>query len=671
MTNLKTILMLLFIMAFSIAGAQKMELGKVTIEELQQQNHPLDPSAVAAILFKKGETVLEYSENKGFTMVTKVKTKIKIYKKEGYEWANHKISYYLINDSRETASFSDAITYNLESGKIVKTKLKSDGEFDEKINKYWGRKKITMPNVKEGSIIEFEYTINSPNYGSLPDWDFQSSIPVDYSEYKTYIPEYFTYNASQKGYVFPKLTVEKSNKSIIFNNKEHVDNGNVTRTVFSQDKVEYTETKNTYIAVNLPALKDEDYVNNIDNYTSSISHELSIVKYPNSPMKNYSTDWETVTKTIYKNDDFGNELDKSGYFEDDINLLIGKITIPEEKIAAIFNYVKENVHWNEFNGYSCNDGVRKAYKDKTGNVAEINLMLTAMLRFAGITANPVLVSTRANGISLFPNRNAFNYVIAAVEIKGGLILLDATDKYSVPNVLPLRDLNWFGRLIRKDGTSAEINLMPGILSKETINMLYSVNAKGEITGKIRRQLADHSALAFRQENITTNKDTYLENLENQNNKIEIDEYKRENDLDLSKPIVESYSFKDLNGTEIIRDKIYIQPELFFNESVNPFKQEKREYPVDFGYPTEVKYNINIDMPEGYMVETLPAGINLVMEDQLGGFKYATATAGNKIQISATFTINQAIVSTEYYEILKDFFQKRIDKQNEKIVLKKV
>jgi hypothetical protein len=63
----------------------------------------------------------------------------------------------------------------------------------------------------------------------------------------------------------------------------------------------------------------------------------------------------------------------------------------------------------------CNEGVKKAYKDKTGNVAEINLMLTAMLRYAGLNANPVLVSTRSNGIAIFPNRTAFNYVIAAVE----------------------------------------------------------------------------------------------------------------------------------------------------------------------------------------------------------------------------------------------------------------
>ena len=149
-------------------------------------------------------------------------------------------------------------------------------------------------------------------------------------------------------------------------------------------------------------MKEEAYVNNIDNYSSSISHELAMTNYPNTPMKYYSTDWESVVKTIYKDDDFGPELNKTGYFEEDVNKLLTGLNTMPEKIAAIFNYVKTTVKWNNYKGYSCNDGVRKAYKDKTGNTAEINLMLTAMLRYAGMNANPVLLSTRDNGIALFP-----------------------------------------------------------------------------------------------------------------------------------------------------------------------------------------------------------------------------------------------------------------------------
>jgi transglutaminase-like putative cysteine protease len=667
-------IILFFTVFFFNANAQNFELGKVSIAELEEKEHTKDPSASAAILFKKGKMSIEYNKSEGFVMVTEVKTRIKIYKKEGYDWANQKVRYYLGNNSKENVSFTDAVTYNLADGKIEKTKLKSDGTFDEIINRYWGQKKITMPNVKEGSVIEFQYTIRSLSVGRPREYNFQTSIPVNYSEYRTFIPQYFIYNANQKGFVFPKVTVEKKPKTIKFlemeNKQAGISSSNVNA-AFYESTLEYEETRTTYLAENLPAIKEEAFVNNIDNYTSSLVQELSMTQYPNQPLKPYSTDWKSVVKTIYQYDDFGPELDKTGYFEDDINTLIKGLNTQEEKVAAIFNYVKSSVKWNDYYGYDCNDGVKKAYKDKTGNVAEINLMLTAMLRYAGISANPVLLSTRSNGVALFPNRTAFDYVIAAVETQDGLVLLDATEKYSLPNVLPLRDLNWFGRLIRKDGTSIEVDLTPKTLSKEIVNTSVAVNSNGTITGKIRKQLTDHEALYFRQKNIITSKDNYLEDLENKNNSIEISDYVRENDLNLTKPIVETYTFKDTKDFESINGKIYISPLLFLSTKVNPFKQEVREYPIDFGYPIENKYNIMIEIPEGYVVETLPASMNIATGDNIGTFKYVIGATGNKIQISITSDINTAIVSADYYPMLKEFFQKMIDKQNEKIVLKKV
>ena len=655
----KLFLLVLFVFLFSKANAQNFELGKVSIEELQEKTHPKDNAAVAAILFKKGKTSYDYSKSNGFIMNTEVQTRIKIYKKEGYEWANQKGKYYLGNGSKENVTFSDAITYNLVDGKIEKTKLSKEGEFDEVVNRYWGQKKISMPNVQEGSVIEFEYTIKTPYVGSPKDWSFQASIPVNYSEYRTFIPEYYTFNVNYKGFIFPKVRDEGAGLM-----KGKASN-------YSQSKLSYEETKTTYLAENLPAMKEEAYVNNIENYTSSLIQELSLIKYPNQPLKSLSTDWKSVAKTIYDYDDFGLELEKTGYFENDVNAVIAGLNTPEEKVVAIFNFVKATVKWNNYYGYSCNDGVKKAYKDKTGNIAEINLMLTAMLRYAGLTANPVLLSTRSNGVAVFPNRTAFDYVIAAIETPSGLVLLDATEKFSLPNVLPLRDLNWFGRLIRKDGTSTEVSLTPTTLSRETVNMNAVVSKEGFISGKLRKQLTDQEALAFRQKFTVLKEDTYLEELESDNNSIEVNEYSRENDLDLSKPIVESYAFKDIKDFERINDKIYIAPSLFLGIKENPFKQELREYPVDFGFPVQSKYNITIEIPEGYAVETLPIGLNIAGVDGIGTFKYVIANTGNKVQIIMTSEISKAIVSADYYQALKEFFQKILDKQNEKIILKKV
>jgi len=651
------------------AKAQKFEAGKVSVAELQENEHPKDPSAVAAVLFEKGQDHLEYNQSTGFELITTVTVRVKIYKKEGYQWANKTVKYFIGGSSKEKISFDDVATYNLVDGKIEKTKMKGDGLFEEKVNKYWASKKIALPNVKEGSVIEYTYKIISPNFMRFPDWAFQTTIPVNFSEYKTFIPEYFVYSPNQRGFIFPKVATEKSTKSINFTIKDR-GLGVAVKTSISYEKVDYEETRTTYTAENLPAMVDEAYVNNIKNYTSAVSHELSMTKFPNVPLKSYSTNWEAVVKEIYKLDDFGSELDKSGYFEQAVIALTKGLTDRESIIAAIFNHVKMNVKWNDYYGYSCDEGVNAAYKNRTGNVAEINLMLTAMLRFAGLDANPILISTRSNGISYFPNRTAFNYVIAGVETMEGLILLDATDKFSRPDVLPLRDLNWFGRLIRKDGTSLQVNLTPKNISKEISYMNVVLKNDGSAEGKIRKQFTDYEALAYREKAVGSNMDSFVEELENDNNSIQISEYVRDNDLELSKPLVESFSFRDSKNIEVIDNKMYLSPLLFLADRENPFKQEKREYPIDFGYPSEMKYNINIEIPQGYTVESLPKSINLLTGDEIGSFKYAIGNTDNKIQLSITSNINAAIVPADYYDVLKDFYQKVIEKQNEKIVLRK-
>jgi hypothetical protein len=664
---------LLFFFSFFNLTAQEFKLGKVSIAELQEKVHPKDSSASAAILYKRGKSRLEYDQTDGtFVTVTEVETRIKIYKKDGYNWANQEVIYYSGTGGREKVTFSDANTFNLVNGKIEKTKLQSDGSFDEIINKFRSRKKIAMPNVKEGSVIEFRYLIRS-DFREIRDWDFQTSIPVNYSEFSTYIPEYYVYNSRQKGYVFPKVVSEKNNKSINFLSKERQSSGgfSAVTTTYSSDKVDYMETKTTYTAENFPAMKDEAFVNNIDNYTSSVQHELSMTKFPNQPSKLFSADWNSVVKTIYDYDSFGPELNKTGYFENDVKAIVAGLNSPEEKILAILNHVKSTVKWNGYTGYDCDLGVKKAYKEKTGNIGDINLMLTAMLRYSGLEANPVLVSTRSNGIAIFPNRTAFNYVIAAVETQNGNILLDASDRFSVPNILPFRTLNWLGRLIRKDGTSEEINLMPEKVSNDIVFMSYAVDADGKVSGKTRKQCTDHNAMSYRSGIDGVKEDSYLEKLENENNKIEISEYSRTNEKEILLPAIETYSFRGENLTEVIGGKIYLNPMLFYANTTNSFKQEVREYPVDFGYPFSDRYNITIQIPEGFAVETLPAPAAVAMEDNLGSFKFNIAVSGNTLQLAIVHQINEAIVSADKYEMLKEYYKTMIAKESEKIVLKRI
>lgn len=664
------VLALFFILGTVKYHAQKRELGAVTQAELNEKVHPNDTSAVAAVLYEQGKTHFDYSQEEGFKVVTDVEVKIKIYKKEGYHWANKSVSFYVGGDSDEVVSFSKAVTYNLVDGKIEKTKLKSEGEFIEKSNKFWFRKKITMPNVKVGSIIEYKYTITSPYTSTFPEWNFQNEIPVNYSEYTTLIPEYYFYNVYRKGSLVPIETKNSVSRSIMLSNRVLVNDGVSTKYNRNNETVNYTENQTVYKLENSPALREESLVNNIDNYRATIQHELSGRQMPQGMFESFSTTWEDVAKKIYENEDFGTQLDKNNYYEEDLKAILQGIETREEKVAAILKFVQSRMTWNEYNSYLCDVGVKKAYQDKTGNSAEINLMLVSMLRFAGFDANPVLVSTRSNGIALFPSRTAFNFVIAEIIFDNDRILLDATSKIAAPNILPLYDLNWLGRSIRKTGTSENVDLMPKMISNDVVNMLATIDAQGQVTGKIREQYFDYNALRFREKYSELSQDSYLDNLEKRHKGLEIAEYEIVNKNEISEPIIEKYSFKSDNLTEIIGDKIYIQPLLYLSETENPFKQETREYPIDFSYPFKDKYMVSITIPDGYQIESIPKSISLAMDGDYGSFSLSASNSDKNIQITVSLSINASIVPAQDYDILKEFFKVIIEKQNEKIVLKK-
>jgi hypothetical protein len=661
---------LAFLVVFSVcySHAQQFEMGKVSKGELEQKTHPLEADADAAILYESGSTYMDFNETDGFTLITESEVRIKIYTKEGYDWANKSVRYYIGANPAEKVSFSKAVTYNLVNGAIEKTKLKSEGEFEEKVNKFWAVKKITMPNVKEGSVIEYKYKIVSPYKSNFPTWTFQNTIPVNNSKYVTKIPEYYVYKANFRGFVFPVKQETSENKSYSFTTKER-STGKATSTEFTNESIQYKENITTYSAEKVPSMKDEDYVSNIRNYISSVEHELSMTRFPNAPIKNISMDWDDVVKSIYDAEDFGGELKKNGYFEQDLPTVIAGLTTSEEKTIAIFNFVKSRMNWNEYFGYTCDDGVKKAYKDKVGNTAEINLMLTAMLRAAGVPANPVLISTRSNGVAIFANRSAFNYVVCAVEANNKVVLFDATDKYALPNIMPVRALNWTGRIIRENGSSAPVDLMPTSNSKDVINVMASIESNGKFTGKVRDQYFDYNAFLYRSNFVGLSKETYLEKLEKKYTGIEVDEYTAVSD-DFSKPVTENFSFVHNNVSEVIGDKIYFPALLFFTSDENPFKQDKREYPVDFVFPHQDKYAFTVVIPAGYAVESLPAPIAISMGD-LGNFKFNINATPTQIQIASTLDINEAIVGPEDYDTLKTFYKTMIEKQNEKIVLKKI
>lgn len=500
-------IMFLVVIPLSKGNAQEFKLGKVAIKELEEKAYPNDTTAAAAILFNTARTFFTYDIKNEFSINTENTFRIKIYKKEGLSRANFKLPYRtgyetLHNDRVE---FEDCVTYNLENGKVIKTKLNSEGSFKVTINKYWKEASITMPNVKLGSVIEFKYILKSENIVEFPKFNFQNDIPVNYSEYNTEIPGFFIYKAIKNGSLELQAESKIASGSLTYNKKD-----DPTRT----ESVNFEQVVSKYVAQNIPALKEESFVDNVENYRLVIHNELEKTQFYNEPVKDYSTTWEGVAKTIYDDKDFGKELKERDYIAQDLARILKNVESKNERLDVIFKFVQNKMNWNNKKGYYTDKGVKQAYLDGTGNVAEINFILIAMLNFAGITTNPVLLSTLENGVPVFPNRTIFNYVIAAAELDGKQILWDATNKFTTNNILPTYTLNCTGRLLRDNGTSEIIDLEPKFLSNEIINIMVSLSENGVLSGKCRMQKYDYEAFKFREIYTNINQQNYLEKLEN-------------------------------------------------------------------------------------------------------------------------------------------------------------
>lgn len=641
---IKKSLTILVLFVATLTTAQEVEFGSVSKEELMEKEYVNDPSAPAAILYKN-----HYTYYLGADLATEIHERIKIYSKEGFDYATEYINLFKGRYDEETVGRIKAVTYNLVDGKIVEDKLEKDQIFKTEASYNYNRVSFTMPNVKEGSIIEFKYKITSPFIWNIDEFRFQYDIPVKNMVAEIRTPKGFIFNQTPKGYlsVFP------------------------TRSMKKDHRVGMDVVINKYFMNNVPAMKEEKYVDNIDNYRSGVMFELVSIDIPGYS-KSFAKSWSDVAKTIGNSEDYENKLDKTRSFDDDLDVLLSAHPDQMGKMKAIFKYVKDNVKWNGMDGKYFYYGLKKALKEKKGNAADMNLLLVAMLRYAGLDANPVIISTKDNAIPFFPTIDRLNYVVAYTKIDDRPYFLDATEEFSDINLLPVKDYNWRGILIdNNDMVWTQIDLAAPPKSNKMYSLKMTLEEDGSCEGTYNSRLDKHSAMSFRKSIKDADIESYITALENRFNGIEISDHKLDNTESYEGFVKESFSFYNDEGAELIDNKLYLDPLSFLRMEENPFKLEERKYPVDFGYPFKDTYMLNIAIPEGYSVASKPEPVFMKLPEGLGLFKYTIQEQGQNLSVLINFEINRPVISVTHYPVLKEFYKQVISKEAEKVILSKV
>lgn len=664
-------LLTLFILINSFAMAQDYRFGKVSKDELEKTKSTIESSAAAEILYSSGKAVADWNSVSGELEMTKsVFYRIKVYDKDktSDNILKHEVKLYRSNSDVEKISGLKVVTYNLDGGKINETKIDRKDIFSDKSSKYHHLEIFTFPNVKNGSVIEFTYDVTSPFYSATDEWFFQESIPVVKSDYVFESHEFLKYQPFTKGQFTPTNTkTDSKNKSISMSVMTRASGGsNFDRGSSTINEYKYKTESKSYSYANLPSFDREAYVLNRRNLLSSIRYELSAYIPTGRTPEFFNSTWDKIGKNLMDSDNFGSQLKGNGFLDNTVNELIAGKNSTEEKLVAIFNFVQSNCNWNNVYGITTENGIRKTFNDKVGNVSDINLMLTSMLRKAGLNANPVVLSSVSNGILdlTYPSRTKLNYVISYVEDGQNIYLMDATSKLSNINLLPTRVLNYRGIMIA-DNETKEIPLQNTIMSEKKLTVDAILSANGEITGRFTNTSDKYfyiSDASYYAEDPKEFEKYYTEDY-----KLDYDNFRvQDNNAGM---IRHTFDFENIT-TDVISNKIMFNPFLFLVENDSNLYYETRNYPLEFGAPYTVTKTIKIKIPEGYKVESLPTKNNFAVDQNVAVFGYAVEERDGYIIAQSQEVIPYSVLPQQFYKPFKEYKNKLIQTNQQQVVLAK-
>jgi hypothetical protein len=441
---------------------------------------------------------------------------------------------------------------------------------------------------------------------------------------------------------------------------------------FEHHKINFKQDYYKWVGREIPSYEDEPFVNNINNYVTSLEFELASYRYPESLRKNLTDSWETIRTKLIENEYFGGIIGNSEILKAEAVLIKSTADNDYEKMINAYEYVKEKVKWNNKERLFAKNTIKKITNEGVGNSADINLLLVSLLRELGLEADPVILSTRRNGM-LHPGQimlSKFNYVIASVVVDDKRFMLDATEPKCPYYMLPERCINGYGMLMNEN-FSDKVNLNAEQAHAYTCLLNLSLNEGNELMGNMQNSRSNYAALDFRREmELDPDQEKHIRQLEEEFEGLKIVDYNIKNIDSIYKPIQDYYEITVENRIDVLGDMIYLNPLLYERIEENPFKEENRKFPVDYIYPRHSKYLLNFSIPSEYFVEELPVSTHLSLPDNAAEFTYNVKESGNKIQFVSEFKINRSIFPGDEYKGLKEFYEKVVAKQSEQIVLRK-
>ena len=591
--------------------------------------------------------------------------RVLILKRRGFEAATVTIPLQEFRSESEEISGLKAATYNLENGNVIKTELDKKSIFRIKVSENFMAERFTFPAVREGSIVEYSYTERSPFVLSFHSWPLQDIYPCLWSEYKAIIPSVFSYSAvphSALPFCIQAMETNGAEKTFHW----------AARDVPALKEKPFTTTIKNYLArvdVRITGFESQNLEAVRNVWTNQISYYVQEVR-----AGGMLSSWLQLDRLLLKNDHFGADLhDNNSWLDNDMKEITAGAADDLAKARKIYAFVRDHFACNTNRGCLMTNTLKSVYKARGGNVAELNLVLTAMLVHERLTACPIVLSTRSNGFinEFVPQASTLDYVICKFRHGTVSYYLDASEPNLAFGQLPLECYNDYdivvdtaGRPLLEDALSAD-----SLTEQKKVVVFLTNGEKEGLDGSvqcfpgmaeamdIRKKMKEEEGEKKFREQIRTGSaaEITISDLEFDSLKVP------------DKPLaINFYCHLAAVGAA---EKLYFIPTLVDRMTENPFKDDIRTYPVEMPYKQDVNFILTMDVPNGYVVEELPKSEKISMTAG-GYFEYVLSQDGDQVHFRTRLRLMKANYEALEYPILRQFFASVVEKENEQIVFKK-
>lgn len=507
-----------------------------------------------------------------------------------------------------------------------------------------------MPDVRQGSVIEYRYQLERRYIEELPSFRFSHRVPTKEAAVHLKNTNYLRFDV-----------VEQNADFDIQYNEQRIDTSNVPR-IFTYQRPEPVVIQ-SWEAEDIPAIDASSYISSIGDVSAVLKFQISEFGVPRQPLDN---SWDFVAAQIQRNNkpfeviEYNTGLQNTGR---QIREQTGDLTSAQD---SVFHLVNSSAQYNEMSAVFVDGPLGHVLEGEPANQAEINMVLLTMLRGAGVDANPLYISGREFGRidKEFPSLYQFNKMLVVSTIGNNKYFMDASFPYSLPNLIPVESYNEQGMILSEnDYEWVEISPEKSLFNLE-VNIDADLTEQGDLIGRVEAVTAGYPSRRIRQglDGSMSEEEIIAETFFDAYPEIEIGEHVISIDESDKDRVRLEAAFEIPQYAITFSEGIEFRPMIVGYLFDNPFESAERRAPITLDAPEKLTINYRINLPDGYDLDV--SGETRSTDLQGAQFFEEYLSLSDQLEYSFEIDISRKEFPVDVYSQLRRMYERWVNLSND-------